>query len=124
MAGGSTLSVLDYIRDTEQMAADYTATSQAVLDAIREVNADKTENAAKQVEIRRWAVEEAKQVLDDAQKTMDDLTTEIDSKIEEYKKTKQEAEAALVEAEAAVVTTSAAVTAFDNDEYVKKYKET
>jgi len=123
MAGGSTLSVLDYIRDTEQMAADYTATSQAVLDAIREVNADKTENAAKQVEIRRWAVEEAKQVLDDAQKAMDDLTTEIDSKIEEYKKTKKEAEAALVEAEAAVVTTSAAVTAFDNDEYVKRYKE-
>ena len=66
MSGGSTLNVLDTIRETQKAAADYTATSQAVLDAIRGVNADKTENAAKQVEIRRWAVDEAKQVLDDA----------------------------------------------------------
>jgi hypothetical protein len=30
------------------------------------------------VEIRRWAVDEAKQVLDDAQKAMDNLTEEVD----------------------------------------------
>ena len=54
-----------------------------MLDAIRDVNADKTENAAQQVEIRRWAVEEAKQVLDDAQKAMDEVTKDADEKIAE-----------------------------------------
>lgn len=123
MAGGSTLNVLDTIRETEKAAADYTATSQAVLDAIRGVNADKTENAAQQVEIRRWAVDEAKQVLEDAQKAMDEVTRDADEKIAEYKKTREETEKKLAEAQATATSTAAAVSSLEQNEYVKRYKE-
>lgn len=92
-----------------------------MLDAIRDVNADKTENAAQQVEIRRWAVDEAKQVLEDAQKAMDEVTKDADEKIAEYKKTREEAEKKLAEAEANAASTAAVVAGYEENEYVKRY---
>ena len=123
MAGGSTLNVLDTIRETEKVAADYTANSQAVLDAIRDINADKTKNAAQQVEIRRWAVDEAKQVLDDAQKAMDEIAKNADEKIAEYKKTREEVEKKLAEAESAATIATATVARYEENEEVKKYNQ-
>ncbi len=75
------------------------------------------------MEIRRWAVDEAKQVLDDAQKAMDEVTRDADEKIAEYKKTREETEKKLAEAESAAASNAATVASLEENEYVKRYKE-